>query len=127
MVERGLTFAAGGAAAGGVIGLLTAGYGKPVVVESGIAYAGKNAATHAAGLAAVAGIFAASDTFLTQVRGHSPANAVAAGCLAGAALGAQQGSIARMAVGCGLFGAVQAFGARSLSAPACASVKPRRP
>ena len=113
-MERGLNFTAAGAVSGGLVGLMTSGYFKPVAGEASLAYVAKASGGHAALFAGMAGIFAVSETFLDQTRGHSPVNSAIAGCAAGALIGAKAGDPTRMAFGCGLFGAVQAFGARAL-------------
>ena len=126
-MERGLTFATGGAVMGGLIGMLSAGYSKPAVMDvPAMTYVSKTAAGHAAGFAAVAATFAVTDTLLTQTRGHSVANTAAAGCAAGAVLGAQQGSPAKMGFACLVFGGIQAVGARSRTVRAAGAAAGRR-
>ena len=132
VAERTLNFTAGGVVAGSLIGLASAAYSKPAVGEATLAYVGKTTGGHAAMFAAMAGIFAATDTFLDQSRGHSALNSVAAGCAAGAVVGARQGDPTRAAFGCALFGTVQALGeppemssrphAFSLTLPRCSCV-----
>ena len=137
VAERTLNFTAGGVVAGSLIGLASAAYSKPAVGEATLAYVGKTTGGHAAMFAAMAGIFAATDTFLDQSRGHSALNSVAAGCAAGAVVGARQGDPTRAAFGCALFGTVQALGeppemssrphAFSLTLPRCSCVPSQAP
>jgi len=117
VAERTLNYTAGGVVAGSLIGLASAAYSKPAVGEMSLAYVGKTTGGHAAMFAAMAGIFAATDTFLDQSRGHSALNSVAAGCAAGAVVGARQGDPTRAAFGCALFGTVQAFGENLIKCP----------
>merc|ERR1719231_688789 len=111
VAERTLNFAAGGAAVGGALGLGSAFWNKPApgTVDTVVSI-GRTSAGHAGMLAAMAGVFAATDTLLDQTRGHSPVNSAAAGCAAGAVVGFRQGDPQRAAFGCVLFALVQGFG-----------------
>ena len=111
LVERTLSWMAAGAASGAFFGMAAAAY-RPAPPEGigSMQYVGKMSAGSAAGFASVAAVFAATDTLLTQARGHSVANSVAAGCAAGALYGAQQSSIHKAGMGCLLFGFMQGLG-----------------
>jgi hypothetical protein len=109
--ERMASWAAAGGLTGGFLGMVAAGYGKPAVGEASMAYVGRLSATSAAQLAGIAAVFAVTDSVLTSSRGHSALNSATAGCLAGALLGVREGSIQRAAIGCAVFGSIQAAGA----------------
>jgi len=108
--EKAAMWAAGGAAVGAAWGTMVGGWGKPAVGEASMAYVGKMTAANAGSFAAIAAVFAVTETSLTQSRGPSPFNAAAAGCLAGAMLGAREGSFNKAAIACGVFGMGQFLG-----------------
>lgn len=110
--SRVVSFTAGGALIGGFFGLGVAAVNQPAVAGgSGMQFAGKLASQNAGKLAAVAGVFAGTDTLLTQTRGHSVANQAAAGCAAGATLGFMNGGGPQAAAPlCVLFGVMQLAG-----------------
>jgi hypothetical protein len=119
MGEKTLYWTAAGAAAGGVTGMLSAGWEIRSAAEgASLNYVGKTAMSHAASLAAVAGVFAATDSLLTQTRGHSALNPMIAGCAAGSLMGFKSGSVFKASLGCGIFGAIQGFGAQGHPLPA---------
>ena len=110
-VERGITYAAAGGLAGGLFGMAQAAWNVSHVAESeAMTFVARRSAVHGGNLAAIAGVFALTDTLLTESRGHSFAHPMAAGCLAGSLLGAQQGSVSKAGIGCIVFGAIQGIG-----------------
>ena len=109
MMERAGVWAGAGAAAGGLLGVAGAGFSRPAIGESSLKFVARSSITTSAELAGVAAIFAATDTTLNHMRGHSWVNGAVAGCLSGGLLGLRSGSIGNMAYGCGTFAVIQAF------------------
>ena len=110
LMERVSTWTGAGAAAGGFVGMMRAAYGKQPVGAPAMGYVRELAVKESLSLASIAAVFATTDTLLTQTRGHSVMNHAAAGCAAGALLGAREGSPAKAAFGCAIFGMVQFAG-----------------
>jgi hypothetical protein len=117
VVERALTWGAGGAAAGAIGGMLQAGWTSPAAGAPSTAFVSSKVATHSATLAAIAATFATTETMLNQARGHSAANSAMAGCAAGSLFGLRQNNYFMAGFGCALMGAAQGFGERAISAP----------
>ena len=83
-----------------------------VATGSVMRYVGGLSAHHAGHLAAIAGVFAATDTLLLQSRAFpEPAAHGIAGCLAGGAYGSWVGGPILGGTLCAMFGAIQAVGA----------------
>jgi hypothetical protein len=100
-----MAWVSGGAAAGAGIAFAQAAIQHPAPTTPN--YVGKLAMGHAGKLASIAGVFAATDSILTSVRGHSGINQAVAGCASGGVLGAMMGGPQSAAFYCVLFGTLQ--------------------
>lgn len=118
--ERFVSYVTGGAVLGGALGALASGWYATPVPDGTSAFSliGKRSALHAGNMAAVAGIFAVSETLITTARGPSVVNSMAAGCAAGALFGAREGNLHKAGYACVLFGAAQGIGNAALWADA---------
>ena len=110
-MEKTFSYAAFGGACGGLLGATSAAWSKPVSAETSMAYVVRSTAVSAGELAGIAAIFAATESILTGINGHTPMNSAIAGCAAGSLIGVRQGSIPNAAFGCATFGALQFAGA----------------
>ena len=115
LMKRTAMWTVGGGAAGAIAGSAQAMLLAPPVVKgvpapSTLSYVGKTGGRVGGTLAAISGIFAATETVLIQSRGQSVMNSAAAGCASGAALGFMWGGPHLAFYYCAIFGGVQAFG-----------------
>jgi len=116
LIGNTIKFGAYGAAFGSTLGVFEGAWKDPHPTKP-LRAVGEMAASHAATAALVAAVFGATDAALETVRGHSPANQVVAGCVAGSMIGFQTHNLTRAALGCGVFGTIQAVGAIGMWSP----------
>lgn len=119
-----LNYAMFGTAAGACAGALAAGMQKPPPGMTWQSFLMRDVTRHTAMFGGIAAIFGVTQSTLNTVRGHSTANDVAAGCIAGSLVGARSGSFERAGLGCAFFGGMQFVGACARRARA--SPAPRR-
>ena len=113
LMQRTFAWTGCGAALGGMLGVVSAGFTSTPPGETARAFVARSSMVSAGELAGIAAIFAASDTILTNINGHSAANGAVAGCLAGSLMGVRSGSIINAAYGCGAFAVLQGLGGLS--------------
>ena len=116
MAARVASWAVTGGLVGGMLGTVGAGFTRPPAVgtSASLSFIAKSSALTAGELAGVAAVFAATDTFLHQTRGHSPVNGAIAGCAAGSVFGLRSGSFGQAGMGCSVMAMLQLAGGMML-------------